>query len=192
MADLTSEAIARATGAPLANVRETWPLVLAEMQRWNVASLSSQIGMAATIAVETGVTVRGKNLTFLPIPEQASGAAYDTGRLAVRLGNTPDGDGDGQRYKGRGLIQTTGQLNYRKFEDAEGLPVVANPDLLLQPGPAALAAVFYWRHKDLARYCDAGQWEQVRRRVNGGLNGWDRFIQLVRRLQAPAEPRKEA
>lgn len=27
---------------------------------------------------------------------------YDTGTLAARLGNTPEADGDGQKYRGRG------------------------------------------------------------------------------------------
>ena len=30
--------------------------------------------------------------------EIASGKAYDTGRLAAALGNTPEADGDGQKY----------------------------------------------------------------------------------------------
>ncbi len=186
--DLSCEEIVDATGAPAANVLASWPQLLRAMKGAGLASLRSQIGMVATVAVETGVTVHGKNMTFLPVLEVASGEAYDTGRLAARLGNTPEDDDDGRRYKGRGFIQTTGLANYRLLEISTELPVVANPDLLLEPGPAATAAVFYWKERKVWRACDLGDWPRVRRLVNGGLTGWDRFIAVVTRLVRRHDP----
>lgn len=38
---------------------------------------------------------------------------YDTGRLAERLGNTPEDDGDGQLYRGRGSFKLPGGRTMR-------------------------------------------------------------------------------
>lgn len=60
-------------------------------------------------------------------------AKYDTGTLAKALGNTPEADGDGIRYAGRGLVQLTGLTNYKTFSKKLGIDLVGNPDLALQP-----------------------------------------------------------
>lgn len=62
---------------------------------------------------------------------------YDTGELAKRLGNTPQADGDGIRYAGRGLVQLTGTKNYRDAGKFLGLDLIGNPDLALDPVNAA-------------------------------------------------------
>lgn len=67
---------------------------------------------------------------------------YDTGRLAQALGNTPEADGDGVRYAGRGLPQLTGLANYRKASAALGVDFVSHPDKLLEPEHAV--AVMVW------------------------------------------------
>ena len=56
---------------------------------------------------------------------------YDTGTLAKRLGNTPEADGDGYKYRGRGDIQITGYDNYLRFGKLLGVDLVGKPDLAL-------------------------------------------------------------
>ncbi|MYM81074.1 glycoside hydrolase family 19 protein [Duganella sp. FT50W] len=105
------------------------------------------------------------------VRELASGAAYDTGTLAARLGNTPQADGDGQRYKGRGLIQITGRTNYAACGAALGLDLLAQPELLEQPVNACRSAAWFWRTHGLNELADAGDQVRVTRRINGGTNG---------------------
>lgn len=74
--------------------------------------------------------------TMKPITEYGSRKyfnKYDTGRLAKILGNTPQADGDGYLYRGRGYIQITGKSNYLKFSKILGIDLVRNPDLALDP-----------------------------------------------------------
>lgn len=105
--------------------------------------------------------------------EYASGKAYDTGSKAKRLGNTPEGDGDGQLYKGRGLIQLTGRENYRNYSRAaygDDRAYIC-PQMVADLPDAAIAAGWYWE----TRHCKAAAMrddlEGVTRLINGGLNG---------------------
>jgi putative chitinase len=106
--------------------------------------------------------------------EYASGAAYE-GRAA--LGNTQPGDGP--RYKGRGIIQLTGRLNYRVYGAALGLDLENNPQLAAVPENAVRIACEYWRRNNLNQLADADNLEAITRRINGGVNGLaDRRIKL--------------
>ena len=57
------------------------------------------------------------------------------------LGNTQDGDGS--KFKGRGLIQLSGRENYQKVGDILGLDLVNNPELVNDPKHAAAVAITY-------------------------------------------------
>lgn len=88
------------------------------------------------------------------------------------LGNTVAGDG--KRYLGRGLIQITGRANYVAASRAlyGDLRLVDEPSLLEQPDAAVQSACWFWDSRKLNDYADAGQFETITRRVNGGLNGY--------------------
>lgn len=90
---------------------------------------------------------------------------------ANRMGNGSEESGDGWRYRGRGLLQITGRGMYQRCGEALGLPLLEQPDLLLQPEPAVLSAAWFWQSNGLNALADAGDLEGITRRINGGLNG---------------------
>ena len=98
-----------------------------------------------------------------------------TNRLAFRLGN--EEAGDGHRFLGRGLIQITGRFNYGECSKALfGGPhfLWAHPETLESPQAACRSAAWYWASHRCNEAADAGDFELVTRRVNGGLTHYDR------------------
>ena len=117
--------------------------------------------------------------------EIASGKAYDTGRLAVALGNTPQADGDGQKYKGRGLIQLTGTANYRRFNEylqknfEDKTDVLKSPEVVATPYYAVLTACWFFMVSGCLALADKDDIKAVTKRVNGGLNGFTQRQQYL-------------
>jgi putative chitinase len=115
-------------------------------------------------------------------PEQIANIVY-----ASRLGNGPAVTGDGWRYRGRGLIQVTGWVNYQACGSALGLDLLAKPELLEQPTYAALSAAWFWSVHGLNVLADAGDFQSITKKINGGLNGHaDRTATYERALRALA------
>ncbi|WLH69620.1 glycoside hydrolase family 19 protein [Pseudomonas sp. FP2309] len=111
---------------------------------------------------------------------------YDTGTLAARLGNSLEADGDGQQYRGRGLIQITGRRNYLACSQAlfGDDRLLRQPELLEQPQWAAESAAWFWQSNGLNELADKDQFTAITRRINGGLNGLENRLQLWARAKA--------
>lgn len=143
------------------------------MQRFEINTPERIAAFLANIAHES--------LSLHYVEEVASGAAYDTGTLAVKLGNTPADDGDGERLKGRGLFQITGTTNYKAVSRYFGVDFFKNPELIEQPRWAALTAGWYWNSRGLNMYADKKMFKTVCMKINGGLNGYtDRLAHFER------------
>ena len=97
-------------------------------------------------------------------PEQIANIAYGN-----RMGNTDPGDG--WKYRGRGLIQITGKNNYQLCGEALGLDLLAQPELLVKPQNACMAAAWFWATNGLNTLADAGKFDAITQRINGGQNG---------------------
>jgi predicted chitinase len=171
---LTADQIAAILGCHPADVEENWPPIQRALREEGLSDRASMIAAVATIGTEVP--------SFRPINEEG-GPAYFTRLYEGRrdLGNTQRGDG--ARYHGRGFIQLTGRANYRAYGGKLGVPLEAKPDLALRPDVAARVLACYFKDRHLDALAREGDWQGVRRGVNGGLNGWDRFSRYVQKLE---------
>lgn len=117
---------------------------------------------------------------FQFLTELASGTAYE-GR--VDLGNIIAGDG--VKFKGRGIFQTTGRANYKAvsihlFGDER---LLDDPTLLSIPENAVKSAAYFWKSKNINRFADADDALGVTKTINGGTNGYQdrlKFLALAK------------
>jgi len=87
------------------------------------------------------------------------------------LGNVIEGDGE--KYRGKGIFQITGRYNYHMasialFKDDR---LIDNPKLLEQPQYAALSACYFWFTRHLNDLADKDELKAITIKINGGLNG---------------------
>ena len=111
--------------------------------------------------------------TYARQPERIANRVY-----ANRLGNGDEASGDGWRFRGRGLLQTTGRSNHRDTGTAIGLPLEQQPELLEQPVPAALAAGYFWHSRGCNALADSrpgddddADFVRITKLINGGKHG---------------------
>jgi putative chitinase len=155
----------------------------ATMEEFGINTPKRQAAFLSQLAHESG------SLRY--VQEIASGAAYDN---RADIGNTrPDaialaelaGTTPGRYYKGRGLIQITGFDNYLACSRAllRDDALVKNPAMLERADLACRSAGWYWDSRRLNAFADAGQFETITRKINGGLNGQaDRLAHYQRAL----------
>lgn len=86
------------------------------------------------------------------------------------LGNKKEGDG--YRFRGRGLIQLTGRNNYQRYKDYSGVDVVNHPELASELANSIDIACWYWIYGsswgNLNKLADKDNVTLVTKGVNGG------------------------
>lgn len=92
-------------------------------------------------------------------------------KKAKELGNTKPGDG--YKYRGGGLLQTTGAANYARMSKLTGVDYHADPDLIVSPEAALSPALYEWNEGGLNSYADNNDIRTITRVINGGYNGLD-------------------
>lgn len=157
---------------PLARCQPWVAPLLATCEAYHIDTTQRLACFVAQVGHESG-RLRFTREIWGPTKQQLR---YEPGtKLARTLGNTVSGDG--RRYMGRGLIQTTGAANYARLTARMRKHFPNAPDFLSDPAAlerkawAALSAGDYWEMRGLNRFADAYDFAELTRRINGGYNG---------------------
>jgi hypothetical protein len=172
----TADAIAAASACPVANVREHWPRMVAQLEHALIADRPVQVAVIGTTAIESASS-------FAPVKEGFYLGEPHAEAHRRTLSYYP--------FYGRGQLQLTHEGNYRTYgkkvaqlwgagPDDPSFDLVKHPDNALDPDIAAAVMALYFRDTralptaswpggyglvDAAR---ANDWEWVRRLVYGG------------------------
>ena len=104
---------------------------------------------------------------------------------ANRMGNGPESSGDGWKYRGRGMIMTTGKDNYTEFSKYSGIDALNNPDLLSTEMSVAIkSAIWFWNKNNLNKFSDAKDILGATKKINGGTNGLEDRTKYYNELMA--------
>jgi putative chitinase len=189
---LTAETMQAATGCPR-GVALTWaPYLTGACGLYGITTPARLSAFLAQIGHESaGFTATVENLNYSAqallatwpsrfTPATAAAMARKPQAIAEhvyggRMGNGPEGSGDGYKYRGRGLVQITGKANYEAVSEQlarHGCPdLLVLPDTLSEPKWAALSATAFWDDHGLNELADAGSFDTITRRINGGQTG---------------------
>ena len=138
-------------------------------------------------------SAKGLRATFPKyFPDDATAIKYERQKekianrvYANRMGNGPESSGDGWKYRGRGMIMTTGKDNYTEFSKYSGIDAVNNPDLLSSDMSAAIkSAIWFWNKNILNSFADKKDVLSATKKINGGINGLEDRIDKYNKLMA--------
>ena len=87
------------------------------------------------------------------------------------LGNTEEGDG--WRFRGRGLKQLTGRNNYTAFGESVGMTAEEAADYVATEKGAVESACWFWDTNNLNDIADTDNVTLMTKRINGGNIGLD-------------------
>jgi len=106
-------------------------------------------------------------------PEKIANYVYQDEFRSKRgaMGNV--NDGDGWRFRGRGIKQLTGRNNYTAFGKTVGMSAEEAAEYVATPKGAIESACWFWKTNKLENWADKGDNVGLTKKINGGTIGLD-------------------
>src|SRR6056300_867539 len=102
-------------------------------------------------------------------PEMIANRVYNDEFRKYKMGNTQEGDG--WRFRGRGLKQLTGRDNYTRFGKSVGMTAEKAADYVATPAGAIESACWFWDANNLNAIADTDDVVKMTKIINGGNIG---------------------
>lgn len=87
---------------------------------------------------------------------------------ANRGGNGNEASGDGFKFRGGGMLQTTFYDGYKQLKKDTGIDFINNPDLILEEANGLIAALNYWKNNGLNKFADQDNLDAISDIINIG------------------------
>jgi putative chitinase len=131
------------------------------MYRFKIIEINQKAMFLSQLGYETyGLTVLRES--WIPTEEQKE---YEH---CARLGNLFDGDG--HKFRGRGLIQIKGRTQYRQFAKRLAVDIERVPELVEVPINAVMIAGIIWDDNRLNMFCRECDIPKITMIVHGETN----------------------
>ena len=102
-------------------------------------------------------------------PEMIANRVYNDEYRKYKMGNTEEGDG--WRFRGRGLKQLTGRDNYTRFGKSVGMSAEEAAEYVATPAGAIESACWFWDANNLNDIADTDDVVKMTKKINGGNIG---------------------
>jgi putative chitinase len=188
---LRAAAVADAEGWAAVFVAEAAAVTSPEDRAAFLANILHETGNLSHLVENLYYTTSGRLMAVWPrhFPTMTSELAYLRNPKALaekvyagRLGNGPEGSGDGYQWRGRGALQLTGKAGYREQATLQRITPLQLAEQLETRVGAVESAVTFWTRRRCAEAFARGGMPELRRVVNGGQIGLKDVEALFKKL----------
>ncbi|MGH9551451.1 MAG: hypothetical protein ACRD3W_18845, partial [Terriglobales bacterium] len=170
---ISTEQVAKVTGAPRRNVYLYWPLVRRELERKGNGGRKSLTVAIAVIAVDAPgfkPYLQPKNSVDMTRPTKGNSSIENFE------------PGDNIKYRRRGLVPLVGRAEYSFFGTLTHFDLENDPDLALEPEVAAKIFATMFKIRFIHELAAKSRWETARIRLTGLSDCMDEYLAIIEKL----------